>query len=161
MLNKIKKKLRSNTEIIALGLLLITTILSTTYYNFNKQKIYNNYKNIINNVYFKKTINHVFGNLEPKFKTITHRIKEGETFDKILRNYSIKEEEISSVKKKLSRKINLNKLNTYQKIQFTINQSNNHLREFIFQISNSEKIYLTKNNKESGFNQEIVLTKLK
>ena len=99
MLNKIKKKLRSNTEIIALGLLLITTILSTTYYNFNKQKIYNNYKNIINNVYFKKTINHVFGNLEPKFKTITHRIKEGETFDKILRNYSIKEEEISSVKK--------------------------------------------------------------
>ena len=161
MLNKIKKKLRSNTEIIALGLLLITTILSTTYYNFNKQKIYNNYKNIINNVYFKKTINHVFGNLEPKFKTITHRIKEGETFDKILRNYSIKEEEISSVKKKLSRKINLNKLNTYQKIQFTINQSNNHLKEFIFQISNSEKIYLTKNNKESGFNQEIVLTKLK
>ena len=41
-LNKIKKKLRNNTEILALGLLLLTTILSTTYYNFNKQKIYNN-----------------------------------------------------------------------------------------------------------------------
>ena len=55
MFNKVKKKIRDNTEIIALGLLLLTTILSTTYYNFNKQKIYNNYKNIINNVYFKKT----------------------------------------------------------------------------------------------------------
>jgi len=160
MLNKIKKKLRNNTEIIALGLLLLTTILSTSYYNFNKQKIYNNYKNIINNIYFKKTVSHVFTNLEPKFKTITHKISEGETFDKILRNYAIKEEEILSVKKKLSKKVNLNKLNTSQKIQFTLDQSNNQLKEFIFQISNSEKIYLTKNKEKSDFNQEILLTKL-
>ena len=104
MLNKLKKKLTNNTEIIALGLLLITTILSTTYYNFNKQKIYNNYKNIINNVYFKKTINHFFENLEPKFKTVVHIIREGETFDKILKSYYIKEDEILSVKKKLSKR---------------------------------------------------------
>ena len=160
MLNKIKKKLKNNTEIIALGLLLLTTILSTTYYNFNKQKIYNNYKNIINNIYFKKTVSNIFENLEPKFKTITHKIKEGETFDRILKNYSIKEEEILNVKKKLSKKINLNKLNTNQKIRFTLNQSNNQLKEFIFQISNSEKIYLTKNNEKRDFNQEIILTKL-
>ena len=160
MFNKVKKKIRDNTEIIALGLLLLTTILSTTYYNFNKQKIYNNYKNIINNIYFKKTIDHVFENLEPKFKTITHRINEGETFDKILRNYTIKDEEILNIKKKLSKKINLNKLNTNHKIQFTLNQSNNQLKEFVFQVSNAEKIYLTKNDEKSDFNQEIILTKL-
>ena len=39
-----QKYVRSNTEIIALGLLLITTILSTTYYNFNKQKISGSYR---------------------------------------------------------------------------------------------------------------------
>ena len=160
MFNKFKKKLSKNTEIIALGLLLITTILSTTYYNFNKKKIFENYKNILNNVYFKKTINHIFENLEPKFKTIAHKINEGETFDKILKNYKIKEEEILIVKKKLSKKINLNKLNTNQKIQFTINQSNNQLKEFVFQISNAEKIYLTKNKEKNDFNKEIVLTKL-
>ena len=160
MLNKLKKKLANNTEIIALGLLLITTILSTTYYNFNKQKIYNNYKNIINNVYFKKTINHFFENLEPKFKTVVHIIKEGETFDKILKSYYIKEDEILSVKKKLSKRVNLNKLTTNQKIQFTINQSDNQLKEFIFQISSSEKIYLTKNEEKNDFNKEIILTKL-
>ena len=160
MFNKVKKKIKNNTEIIALGLLLLTTILSTTYYNFNKQKIYNNYKNIVNNIYFKKTINHIFENLEPKFKTVTHKINEGETFDKILRNYAIKEEEIFNVKKKLSKKIDLNKLNTNHKIQFTINQSNNQLKEFVFQISNAEKIYLTKNDGKSDFNQEIILTKL-
>ena len=160
MLNKLKKRLSSNTEIIALGLLIITTVLSTTYYNFNKQKIFNNYKNIINNVYFKKTINNIFENLEPKFKTIAHKIDEGETFDKILRNYNIKEEEILIVKKKLSKKVNLNKLNTNQKLQFTINQSNNQLKEFVFQISNAEKIYLTKNREKNDFNKEIILTKL-
>ena len=160
MLNKFKKKLTNNTEIIALGLLLITTILSTTYYNFNKQKIYNNYKNIINNIYFKKTINHFFENLEPKFKTVVHVIKEGETFDKILKSYYIKEDEILSVKKKLSKRVNLNKLTTNQKIQFTINQSDNQLKEFIFQISSSEKIYLTKNEEKNDFNKEIILTKL-
>ena len=160
MLNKLKKKLNNNTEIIALGLLIITTVLSTTYYNFNKKKIFNNYKNIINNVYFKKTVSNIFENLEPKFKTITHKINEGETFDKILKNYNIKDEEILSVKKKLSKKIDLNKLNPNQKIQFTINQSNNQLKEFIFQISNAEKIYLTKNKEKNDFYKEIVLTKL-
>ena len=160
MLNKIKKKLKNNTEIIALGLLLLTTVLSTSYYNFNKKKIYNNYKSIINNIYFKKTINHVFNSLEPKFKTITHRVSEGETFDKILKSYAIKEGEILSIKKKLSKKVNLNKLNTNQKIQFTLNQSNNQLKEFVFKISNAEKIYLTKNKDRGDFNQEILLTKL-
>ena len=160
MFNKIKKKLKNNTEIIALGLLLLTTVLSTSYYNFNKKKIYNNYKSIINNIYFKKTINHVFNSLEPKFKTITHKVSEGETFDKILKSYAIKEGEILSIKKKLSKKINLNKLNTNQKIQFTLNQSNNQLKEFVFKISNAEKIYLTKNKDRGDFNQEILLTKL-
>ena len=161
MFNKFKKKLSKNTEIIALGLLLITTILSTTYYNFNKKKIFENYKNILNNVYFKKTINHIFENLEPKFKTVVHKIEEGETFDKILETYAIKEDEISNIKNNLSKKINLNRLKTNQKIQFTVDQSNNHLKEFIFQISNTEKIYLTKIGEKGEFNQKIILTKLR
>ena len=161
MFNKFKKKLSKNTEIIALGLLLITTILSTTYYNFNKKKIFENYKNILNNVYFKKTINHIFENLEPKFKTVEHKIEEGETFDKILETYAIKEKEISNIKNNLSKKINLNRLKTNQKIQFTVDQSNNHLREFIFQISNTEKIYLTKIGGKDEFDKKIILTKLR
>ena len=161
MFNKFKKKLSKNTEIIALGLLLITTILSTTYYNFNKKKIFENYKNILNNVYFKKTINHIFENLEPKFKTVVHKIEEGETFDKILETYAIKEDEISNIKNNLSKKINLNRLKTNQKIQFTVDQSNNHLKEFIFQISNTEKIYLTKIGDKDEFDQKIILTKLR
>jgi len=161
MFNKYKKKIQKNAEIIALFILVLITIISTSYYNFNKKKIYNNYKNTIHNLYFKKTINHFFDNLEPKFKTIHHKIKQGETFDDILRAYDIKNSEIKQIKSELSKKININKLNTNQKIQINLDQSNNLIKEFIFRISNTEKIYLKKNTETDKFNQEIVLTKLK
>ena len=160
MFNKIKTKLRKNAEIVALGLLIIVTIISTSFYNYNKKIIYNNYKNTINNIYFKKTISHIFKNLEPKFKKINHKISNGETFDNILKQYSIDDEEISSLKKKLSKKININKLKTNQQIQFTIDQKNNLIKEFIFKISNTEKIYLTRDLETNDFSQKILITSL-
>ena len=160
-LNKIKSKLKKETEIVALTLLILVTIISTSYYNYNKQKIYNNYKNIIENVYLKKTLDHLFDNLEPKFKKINHRVAPGETFDTILESYFISKKEIKEIKEKLSKKINLNKLNTEQRIKLTLDQSNNIVKEFIFQISNTEKIYLIRNNETDDFNQEILITKLK
>ena len=160
MLNKLKIKVKKNTEIFALGLLVLITIISTTYYNYSKKKIYNNYKNTINNIYFKKTLDHVFNNLEPKYKKINHKILKGETFDKILEKYSLNKKEISQIKIKLSKKINLNKLNTNHKIIFTIDQSNNLIKEFIFQISNTEKIFLSRNTETDQFNSKILVTKL-
>ncbi len=71
---KSKIKIKKNAEIIALSLLLLITIIFTTYYNYSKQKIFNNYKNTINNVYLKKTINHILDNLEPRFKKIEHTV---------------------------------------------------------------------------------------
>ena len=169
MLEKLKLKknsgilllLKRNTEIVALGILLIVTIISTTYYNNSKKKIYFNYKNIISNIYLKKTVNHLFDNLEPRFKVINHKVSNGETFDNILGLYSIREKEIKEIKKKLSNKINLNKLNTNHKIKFTLDQSNNLIKDFTFQISNKEKIYLKRDSDNNQFNQRILVTKLK
>ena len=100
MLNKIKLKIKNNTEIVALGLLIIITVISTSYYNFIKKKVYTNYKTTINNIYLKKTINHIFDNLEPKFKKINHKISSGDTFDNILEQYFVSKSEISEIKKK-------------------------------------------------------------
>ena len=160
MLNKLKIKIKKNTEILALSLLIIITIISTSYYNYNKKKIYDNFKNTVNNIYLKKTITHLFDNLEPKYKKINHKVSSGETFNSILEQYSINQKEILEIKEKLSNKVNLNKLNTNQKIQFTIDQSNDIVKDFLFQISNTEKIYLTRKNEKHGFNQKILITKL-
>ena len=160
MLNKIKVKIKKNVEILALSFLVFTSIILTTYYNYNKKIIYDNYKNILNNIYLKKTVNHLFDSFEPKIKKVNHKVLEGETFDKILKLYSINPVEIEDIKKELSKKINLNNLSTNQKIEFTIDQSRNLIKEFSFKISNTEKIYLKKDFETDKFNQEILLTKL-
>ena len=54
MLLKIKAIIKKNTEIFALSILIIITVISTNYYNYNKNKILSEYKNLINNVYVKK-----------------------------------------------------------------------------------------------------------
>ena len=161
MMNKIKLSIKKNAEILALGLLVLITIISTTYYNQSKKKIYQNYKNTLHNVYFKKTINHVFNNLEPKFKKIEHKIQPGETFDNILDGYFVEDKQISEIKKKLLKKVNLNKLNIDQKIKFTLDQSENIIKEFTFQLSNTEKIYLARDTKADEFIEKIIVTKLK
>ena len=137
------------------------TVVSTGYHNYSKKKIANNYKEIVENIYFKKTINHIFSKFEPRFKKISHKVKLGDTFDSILNQYDVKIEEIAIIKKKLSKKLNLNNLNTNQKILFTIDQNNDSIKEFMFQISNKERIILTKDLENKNFKEEILLTKLK
>ena len=159
--SKIISILKRNTKIVALSFLILITIISTTYYNNSKKRIYLNYKNIINNIYLKKTVNHLFNNLEPRFKIINHKVSNGETFDNILSLYFIKDKEIVEIKKQLSNKINLNKLSTDHKIKFTLDQSNNLIKDFTFQISNKEKIYLKRDINNNQFNQKILVTKLK
>ena len=160
MLKKIRIKIKKNLEIFALTFLILITIIFTSYYNFNKKKILDNYSNLLDNVYFKKSLNQILENLEPRFKKIEHEINVGETFDKILEGYSVEKTEITQLKKELKKKINLDKLNVNQKFQFTIDQTNSLIKEFIFQVSNTEKIYLTREKETDKFDQKIVVTKL-
>ncbi len=160
MFKNLKFKLKNKNEIIALSLLILITIISTTYHNYTKKKITNNYNDIINNIYFKKTTNYFFNSLEPKYKKISHQIKIGETFDGILEDYAVNKDEINDIKKKLSNKVNINKLSTDQKILFTIDQSKNSIENFIFKISNKERIILSRETDSDKFKQDIILTKL-
>ena len=160
MLKKIKLNIKKNLEILTLGLLIVITITFTSYYNYNKKKILSNYSSLIDNIYFKKSINQILDNLEPRFKKIEHEINVGETFDQILEEYSVEKSEIKQIKKELSKKINLNKLDVNQKFSFTIDQTNAVIKEFIFQTSNTEKIYLTREKETDKFDKKILVTKL-
>ena len=160
MLKDFKYKIKKIWEIYALIFIILTTIFLTLTHHSKQNVVNKNFSNLINNIYLKKTLNYTFNNLEPKYKKINHKIKSGETFDKILEYYSINKEEILIIKKNLLKKINLNKLNTRQSFQITLDQTNNKIREFIFKISSTEKIYLKRNNKDDKFRQEILTIKL-
>ena len=159
--NKIIKIIKKNIEITFLFLLLLITISSTSVYNEKKVLIDENYKNLINNIYFQKSINQIFDNLVPRYKNIDHKISSGETFDKILNNYSIPNEEINQIKKKLNSDYNINNLQPNLEIKITIDQSNNKkITSFLFPVSRTEKIQLTRNLDNNLFEKKIIITNL-
>ena len=138
--NKIIKIIKKNIEITFLFLLLLITISSTSIYNKKKVLIDENYKNLINNIYFQKSINQVFDNLVPRYKNINHKVSSGETFDKILNNYSIPNEEINQIKKELNSDYDINNLKPNLEIKITIDQSNNKkIISFYFQFLEQKK----------------------
>ena len=148
MLKIFKNKIKKNFEIVGLITLIIITAIFTSYFNYKKNKNKKTYNNFVDNIYFKKTLNHIVKNLDPKYKKIKHKINSGETFDKILENYEIEKKEILKIKNSLKRKTNLNKLNTKQIILFTVDKTNNKIEEFTYQISNTQKIYLKRDVKK-------------
>ena len=160
MIKNLKYKLKKNIEIFGLFILIIFTATSTSYFNYKKHVDDETYNNFIDNVYFKKTLKHIVENLEPKYKKIKHKVKSGETFDKILENYSIEKIEIIKIKKSLKKKVNLNRLNTKQIIQFSLDRTNNKITEFTYQISNTQKVFLKRNIENDSFNEELLSIKL-
>ena len=160
MLKNYKHIIKKNYEIFGLILLILVTIIFTGYYDYRKSIKKQTYYNFIDNIYFKKTLNQIFNNLEPKYKKVKHKIKSGETFDKILENYSIDKKEIIKIKRSLEKKVNLNKLNTQQIINFSLDRTSNKITEFTYQISNTQKIVLIRNVENDNFNKEILTLKL-
>ena len=160
MLKNLKSKIRKNFQVLGLIFLIVITVVSTSYFNFKKNNNLQAYSNFIDNVYFKKTLSHLVNKLEPKYKKIKHKIKSGETFDKILESYSIKKSETIKIKNSLKGKVNLNKLNTKQIIQFNLDKTNNKISEFIYQTSNTQKIFLKRNINVDSFKEQIISIKL-
>jgi len=160
-LNKNIKLIKKNIEISLIFLLLIITVLSTSLYNNYKKLINENYKDIINNIYFQKSVNEIFNNLTPRYKSISHKVANGETFDKILNIYLVPKSEINKIKKDLIKEYNLNNLKTNLDIKFIIDQSNNReITSFTLPLSRTKKIQLTRNLETDLFEKKIIVTNL-
>ena len=160
-LHKIQLKIKKNKELFFLITLILITIVSIQTYNVNKNKINKSYVSLINNIYFQKNLKHILDNLEPRYIIIEHKIVQGETFDKILNKHQIPESEIKKIKKSLSKKNNLNNLKTGQTIKITIDKLENiKVINFLFPVSRTEKIQLTRNFSSDNFEKKEIITNL-
>tara|TARA_X000000368_G_scaffold385215_1_gene344347 strand:- start:1063 stop:2367 length:1305 start_codon:yes stop_codon:yes gene_type:complete len=160
-LNKIQVKIKKNLELILLSFLILITIASTQVYNLNKKKINKNYIELVNNIYFQKTLEHIFNNFKPKYLNVKHKVKKGETLNKILSLYKVPEKEIDEIIKILSNSINLNNLKTNQVLMFTVDQSGRkEIINLMFPVSRTKKIQLVKNSELKRFNKKEIITNL-
>ena len=141
MLKNFKSAFFRNIKILGLFFLVFFTVTVALYVTHQKSLVSTKYINLFDNIYLKKTLREIIHNLEPRFKKYNHKIKSGETFDKILKEYLIDKQEIKEIKESLLKKVNINKLNTNQKIQIIIDQTNNKIKEFIFQTSNKKRFF--------------------
>ena len=160
MIKNIKVNIKKNFEVFLLIVIILFSSVYTTYFNYQKQTKYNAHEDFVENIYLKKTLNHIINNLNPKYKKIKHKIQSGETFDKILNKYLIEKDEIIKIKNVLQKTVNLNKLNTKQSIQIKLDKTNNKITEFIYQISNTQKIYLKRDVENDSFKEKILSVKL-
>ena len=157
-LKKFLKIIKKNNELALLFFLIVISVVITQFYNHQKEITNKNYKNVINNVYFGKSIKHIFSNLTPRYTTINHKILKNETFDKILNIYSVSKDEIIEIKKELKKDINLNNLKTNQVIKFTIDRfKNKKIKYFLFPISRTEKVQLTRASDTGLFKKKKLL----
>ena len=149
---------------LELGFLIITTlsvIILVQIFNFIKDQKKNHFFDVLNNLYFEKTAHTLINNLDPKYINIEHKILYGENFNSILEKYEIPQNEISIIKKIISKKENLNKLKNNQIIKFTLDLGNSKkIMKLLYPVSRTKKIQLVRDLINDKFEYQEIVTDL-
>ena len=160
-LSKLKKLIKKNQELLLLISTTLIVVLLMQAFNFIKEERKKHLFGILNNIYFEKTLENVIKNLDPKYINIEHQISPGETFNNILIKYQVPLKEINKIKKVLSKKNNINKLKNNLVIKFTVDLTDSEkIISFLYPISRTKKIKLTRNLSNNNFEYEEINTNL-
>ena len=121
---KINKFFKKNSYPLILIIIIFITVLIVNFYSIHKN--YQNQKLIdaIENVYLKKTSNHIIKNLNPKFSYINIRVNKGDSFEKILNKLNVSKSEKIIIIKNLSKFKFIKNLFQGQSILFKLDNTN-------------------------------------
>ena len=158
IINQIFK--RGNRAIFLLALIMVFTIIAMNYHNYKKNLNETNIKNLINNIYLKKTLTNIFNQFDPKYEKVNHNVSRGQSLSNIFDKYSVNNSELKLVQKSLSNKYKINNLKVNDLIEFTIDRSNQKIIEFSYPVSKTKKIHLSRSKDLKLFNEKIITTKL-
>ena len=160
-LRKILSNFKRNFDIFFLLIIILAAGVSIQTYNSYKSQKKENFSNILNNIYFKKTLTYMFDNFDSRYLTIEHKVSSGESLNIILEKYEIPKLEIKKIKKELSKNKDLNNLKINQLIKFTIDKGNQKkIINFFFPISRTKKIQLVRNLKNDNFETKEIIKNL-
>ena len=143
---KVLSFIKKNIEVFLLILLLLISTLIIQLYNSQSKKIDNEYLKILRNTYFKKTVNHIFFNLTPRYEEIDYTVKGGQTLKDILKEFSVKDEEIKKIFKVLSERES-KRIKSNQTLNIVLDNSdknNKKILSILIPLSN-KKIQIVKN----------------
>ena len=160
-LEKIQKFIGKKQEFFLLFTLIIFAGLTTQLYNLDKEKTEKNFISLTQNIYFQKNLEHIFNNLQPKYKIVEHIVSKGENFNSILRSYNISDKEIKKINSTLSKIQNSNRLKINQIIKFNLDQSKNRkIVYLLYPVSKTKKIEVIRNLNKDSFSYKEIITNL-
>ena len=154
-------KIQKNYEVFFVILLIIISTIITQLYNESKKIYEKRYINLINNLYFQKTVNHIIDEIQPKFEFIEHRVSQNESLNSIFTENNVSKSEIGLLKKNIKNKSSFKNLKVGQIINFTIDRSNNSITNLVFPLSETKKIHFTRILGTERFEYQEILTYLK
>jgi len=156
VLNLVYKKI----QYLIIGLIIIVILFLITFQNSARNNLKTNNIELINNLYFNKTLKYFYSNLNPKNKEINHRILEGENINKILKKYNLDTKENEEISKVLLENKEIKNLKINNIIEISIDQSKNKVLKFSIPLSKTKNLILSRNINQSKFNVDIILTNL-
>ena len=159
---KVTSFIKKNTEVFLLILLLIVSTLIIQIYNSQSKKVDNEYIKVLRNTYFKKTITHIFFNLTPRYEQIDYSVKSGQTLRDILREFSVKDEEIKKIFAVLSKK-ETNTIRSKQILNIVLDntdKNNKKILSLLIPVSKTRKIQIVKNLETDQLKKEEIVTNL-
>ena len=159
-LKAIQQKIRSNYEVFFVILLVLISVVITQLYNESKNIYQKRYINLINNLYFQKTINHIIEEINPKFEYIEHKVSNNESLNSIFTKYNVKNSEVNLIRNN-TKNVSFKNLRINQKIKFTIDRTNNSIVELDLQINEAKKIEVKRVLGTNDFIVNEILTNLK
>ena len=155
---KIVNFFRSNLEIFFLVILLIISILITQLYNFNSKRVEEEYIKTLNNSYFRKTINYFLSNLNPKYEDIEYQIKSGDSIGKILKKFSVIDDDANKIAGLLSE--NKLKRNKILNLKLENTGKKTKVLKILIPVSNTRQIEISKNQTKDKFVKNVIVTNL-
>jgi len=154
---KIFKLIVQYSYFIWLIFLIFFTVFVTYFYDLNKKNQINYLNKSLKNIYLSNSLKKITSELKPRYIYVEHKIKEGDTYEKIINNLNIPKKEKKLFLNLVTNNKNINILKLNKKIYFKIDKKNNtKIVNFTIEIDNKKNIFFEKNDNSETFISKII-----
>ena len=154
-------KILKNIELFSVIFLILLTIFTTQVFHFSKEYSKKEYLKLFNNLYFKKTLDNFYNNLQPQYKNVNHKTLTNESLNSILDSYDVPNKEKALILRALKKDLKNNSLKENEIVEFTIDQTDQKISKLIYPINKTKKIQLVRELDEDSFVRKELVMNLK
>ncbi len=129
----------------------VVLLISFNFYKNFKVNEQKNLKKFISNIYFAKTLDTFFENIEPRYETINYKVESGDSFEKILNFLEINENNKKVILENVNKQADLLKIYKNQNILFKVDKKNSEIIELNIELDSSNNIIISKNLEDNKF----------